>query len=199
MERLLDGYRRFRTTTWPDELDRYAVLAHKGQKPIALVIACSDSRVDPQTIFGAGPGELFVLRNVAALVPPYAPDAGYHGASAAIEYAVRVLKVPRAIVLGHAQCGGVQAAVQGTPPEAQDFVAPWLRIAGPALAGLAPGGDRLPRAEAAVIRLSLANLRTFPWLVEAEAEGRLRLGGFRFSIRSGKLERLEGDAMVEVN
>lgn len=113
MEKLIEGYRRFRADVWPAERERYRGLAEKGQRPETMVIACSDSRVDPQTVFGCGPGELFVVRNVAALVPPYSPDGGYHGTSAALEFAVRVLQVKRLVVLGHARCGGVQAMVQG--------------------------------------------------------------------------------------
>src|SRR5919107_6072416 len=105
MERLIDGYRRFRAETWPREKARFQELAAQGQRPQTMVIACSDSRVDPQMIFSAGPGELFVVRNVANLVPPYMPDAAFHGTSAALEFAVRVLKVSQVVVLGHAQCG----------------------------------------------------------------------------------------------
>jgi carbonic anhydrase len=129
MDRLLEGYRRFRAEVWPAERARYEALAQRGQRPETLVIACSDSRVDPQTVFGAGPGELFVVRNVAGLVPPYSPDAGYHGTSAALEFGVRVLKVARIIVLGHAQCGGIQAMVEGRAEEGRDFVEPWMAIA----------------------------------------------------------------------
>src|SRR5687768_7785954 len=132
MDPLLDGYRRFRTDVWPAERARYEALAQRGQKPAALVVACSDSRVDPATVFGASPGELFTVRNVAGLVPPFSPDAGYHGTSAALEYGVRVLKVSRIVVLGHAQCGGVRAMVEGAP-EARDFVEPWMAIAAPVL------------------------------------------------------------------
>src|SRR5687767_13519465 len=136
LERLIQGYRRFRAEIWPAERTRYEALAKEGQRPETLVVACSDSRVDPQTVFGAGPGELFVVRNVAALVPPYRPDAGYHGTSAALEYGVRVLKVARIVVLGHAQCGGVRAMVEGAPTEARDFVEPWIEL------GRASGRER---------------------------------------------------------
>lgn len=201
MQSLLEGYRRFRAEVWPAERARYERLAQKGQSPETLVVACSDSRVDPQTVFGAGPGELFVARNVAGLVPPYAPDASYHGTSAVLEYGVRVLKVARIVVLGHAQCGGVRALVEGAPEEASDFVKPWMRIAEPALCALpedTPGADHLDRCEAEVVRLSLANLRTFPWIDTAVAEGRLDLHGLRFDIRSGVLEQLEGERSVSV-
>jgi carbonic anhydrase len=201
MDRLLAGYRRFRAEVWPGERARYEALATAGQRPETLVVACSDSRVDPQTVFGAAPGELFVVRNVAGLVPRYHPDAAYHGTSAALEYAVRVLGVARIVVLGHAQCGGVQAMVEGAPEEARDFVEPWMRIAEPVLRSLskhAPPGDVLSDCETAVVRLSLANLGTFPWIAEAIRAGRLELGGFRFDIRTGVLARLEGERLVPV-
>ena len=151
-------------------------LAHWGQSPEAIVIACSDSRVDPQTIFSAVPGELFVIRNVAALVPPYSPDPAHHGTSAALEFGVRVLKIPRLVVMGHGQCGGVKAMVYGPPPQAQDFIATWVELGKPALAaaGEEPEG-RLQRIEAEVVRLSLANLMTFPWIAEAVDANRLAL------------------------
>ena len=129
MDPLIEGYRKFRAETWPAERARYEALAHWGQSPETMVIACSDSRVDPQTVFGAVPGELFVVRNVAALVPPYSPDPGYHGTSAALEFAVKVLKVARIVVLGHGQCGGVRAMEYGAPPQARDFIASWSRSA----------------------------------------------------------------------
>ena len=201
MDRLIAGYRQFRADVWPAERSRYEALSRKGQEPETLVIACSDSRVDPQTVFGAVPGEMFVVRNLAGLVPPYQPDAVYHGTSAALEYGVRVLKVARLVVLGHAQCGGIKAMVEGAPKGAQDFVAPWTEIAksflGP-LPDAADAGDILARYEAAVVRLSLANLRTFPWIEEAVEAGRLELHGFHFGIRSGVLTRLEGDSFVPV-
>ena len=131
MDPLIEGYRRFRAEVWPAERARYEALAHWGQSPEAMVIACSDSRVDPQTIFCAVPGELFVVRNVAAIVPPYSPDAGHHGTSAALEFGVRVLKIPRLVVLGHGQCGGVKAMAFGPPPQAQDFLASWVEYRQP--------------------------------------------------------------------
>lgn len=199
MDRLLEGYRRFRSDIWPTERARYEALAQKGQRPQVMVVACSDSRVDPQTIFGAGPGELFVVRNVAGLVPPFRPDAGYHGTSAALEFGVRVLGVESVVVLGHAQCGGVKVMLEGAPEEACDFVEAWMQIAKPALLSLPKDsevGDIVGLCETEVLRLSLANLLTFPWIGGAVAAGRLRLHGFRFDIRSGVLARLEGDRLV---
>ena len=201
LDALIEGYRRFRAETWPTERSRYELLATRGQRPETLVIACSDSRVDPATVFNAGPGELFVVRNVAAIVPPYQPDSGYHGTSAAIEFAVRVLGVRRIVVLGHAQCGGVQAAIEGAPDNARDFVENWIAIARPALDPLPREGERealLTRGEREVVRLSLANLQSFPWIAERLADGRLVLEGCRFGVRDGVLERLEGERFVAV-
>ncbi len=203
MDNLLNGYRRFRRETWPAERARYEALAERGQSPRTLVIGCSDSRVDPQTVFGAGPGELFVVRNVAGLVPPCSPDAGYHGTSAALEYAVRVLEVDRIVVLGHALCGGVRALVEGVPPVAQDFVGPWLEIAKTAKLSPDPDvpsgpADQFAPYEVQVVRLSLVNLMTFPWVADAVAEGRLHLHGFRFDIRSGVLMQIKPDGTAPV-
>ena len=202
MDRLIAGHLRFRMETWPSARARYEELAQQGQTPETLVVACSDSRVDPQTVFGAGPGELFVVRNVAGLIPPYHPDAGYHGTSAALEYGVRVLKVARVVVLGHAQCGGVQAMVQGAPREARDFVKPWMEIAETVLqsiSGQVQGDERLRQCEMEIVRLSLANLVTFPWIADAVAAGRLTLAGFRFDIRTGVLMKLQGNGFVPVS
>ncbi len=201
MEFLLQGYRRFREEVWPAERMRYEMLSERGQRPQTLIVSCSDSRVDPPTVFGAAPGELFVIRNVAGLVPPYQPDGGCHGTSAALEFGVRVLKVARIVVLGHAQCGGVQAMVEGAPPEANDFVAPWMAVAGrvldcaPESAGRA---ERLSRCELAVVRLSLANLLTFPWIAQAVEAGRLTLHGMQFDIHNGVLANVGAEGLEPV-
>ncbi len=200
MDRLIEGYRQFRESTWPSARSRYEELAD-GQSPETLVVSCSDSRVDPQTIFGAGPGELFVVRNVAALVPKYQPDTHYHGTSAALEFGVRVLKVKRIVVLGHARCGGVQAMVEGAPEEAQDFVVPWMGIAKDVLKTRpAPPNapNKLTHYETEVVRLTLENLRSFPWIDDAVKAGTLDLQGFRFDVRTGVLGVLEGDKFVSV-
>jgi len=202
MDRLIEGYRRFRAETWPGERARYQALSRRGQRPEALVIACSDSRVDLATVGGAGPGELFVVRNVAGLVPPYQPDAGYHGTSAAVEYGVRVLKVSQVVVLGHAQCGGVRAMVEGAPVEGLDFVKSWIAIADQMLKPAPQGLDAeqlLTHYETQVVRLSLANLRSFPWIAEGEASGALTLHGARFGIETGELMELKGDRFVPVS
>lgn len=190
MKRLLEGYQRFRADTWPTEHKRYESLAQRGQKPETLVIACVDSRVDPQTVFGAGPGELLVVRNVANLVPPYQPDAGYHGTSAALEFAVKVLGVRNIVVLGHAKCGGVGALLEGAPRHAGDFINPWMSIAEPALWPIPPsfGEDGLhAHFEREVVRLSVRNLMTFPWIASRVESGALTLHGCRFDIATGEL------------
>jgi carbonic anhydrase len=200
MDPLLEGYRRFRADIWPAERARYEALARWGQSPETMVIACSDSRVDPQTVFGAVPGEMFVMRNIGGLVPPYEPDTHYHGTSAAIEFGVRVLKVKRLVVLGHGQCGGVRAMALGVPPQARDFLATWVDVARPALAA-AKGLDeaaRLPAIEAGVVRLSLANLLTFPWVKAPVEAGELALSGYRFDIHTGELEAVEADGVRPV-
>jgi carbonic anhydrase len=196
MNRLLDGYRRFRAETWPEARARFEELAASGQRPHTLVIACSDSRVDPAVIFGAGPGELFIIRNVANLVPPYAPDSQYHGTSAALEFGVRVLGVSQILVMGHAMCGGVTALLNGSPPEARDFVPAWMRIAAEArrrVLECTPVDFAQEACELEAVRLSLANLRTFPWVAEAEAEGRLALHGAHFAVATGRLMVLGAD------
>jgi carbonic anhydrase len=200
MDQLIDGYRRFRAEKWPSERARYESLSTKGQFPETLVVACSDSRVDPATVFGAAPGQLFIVRNVAGLVPPYQPDSNYHGTSAVLEYGVRVLKVKQIVVLGHAQCGGVQAMVQGAPAEARDFVEPWMGMMKDLARSPAPGDcDVLTHFETEVVRLSLKNLLTFPWITEAVDAGLLALHGMRFDIHVGELSRLVGDHFERVN
>ena len=200
MDPLVEGYRRFRAEVWPAERARYEALANWGQSPDTMIIACSDSRVDPQTIFGAVPGEMFVLRNVAALVPPYQPDGGgFHGSSAAIEFGVRVLKVARIVVLGHAQCGGVKAMAVGAPPQAGDFVAAWVDIGRPALTANGGNAQSLDEVEAGVVRLSLANLMTFPWVADAVAAGKLTVQGFRLDIHTGVLSRVLADSVEPVD
>jgi len=199
MAPLIAAYRKFRAETWPSERARYEALAHWGQSPETMVIACSDSRVDPQTVFSAVPGELFVARNVAALVPPFEPDSGYHGTSAALEFGVKVLKVARLVVLGHGQCGGVRAMAYGAPPQARDFIASWVEIGKPALAaaGEAPEG-RLTRIEAEVVRLSLANLMTFPWIADAVLAGRIALHGYLFDVHDGVLASVGPDGLTPI-
>ena len=191
MDYLLDGYHRFRATEWPDRKALFQELAQQGQSPRAMVIACSDSRVDPAMIFGTGPGEVFVVRNVANLVPPYMPDGTLHGVSAALEFAVCTLQVEDLIVLGHAMCGGVRLLLEGGG-EDTDFVGNWMNIARAARDRVLQCHPADPQSacEQETVRVSLANLRTFPWIARREADGALRLHGAVFDIRSGVLQRL---------
>jgi carbonic anhydrase len=196
---LLDGYRRFREGRWPQERQRWAELA-EGQSPKVMVIACSDSRVDPAQIFDAGPGEMFVVRNVANLAPPYETTRGLHGVSAALEFAVTQLEVEEILVLGHGSCGGCAAALtgefDGAGPGEGHFIADWV--------GLLHGArdtirrkhreatpDAVLEMELESVRISLANLRTFPWIDERERAGRLKLHGGHFSIAEGRLYLLD--------
>jgi carbonic anhydrase len=206
MDKLLDGYRRFRATSWPERKALFERLASRGQKPPTLVIACSDSRVDPTMIFDAGPGELFVVRNVANLVPPYTPPAAdgepehdHHGTSAAIEFAVRVLEVREIMVLGHALCGGAGALIDGAPAQAQDFLPDWIRIARPArdiaLNLSSDPAEQRTILEHQCVKLSLRNLETFPWIRERVEDGRLVLHGAYFAVATGVLERLREDGV----
>lgn len=195
MDKYLDGYHRFRATRWREYREMFERLGLQGQAPQAMVITCSDSRIDPQMIFGVAPGELFVVRNVANLVPPYAPNADYHGTSAAVEFGVRFLKVSHVIVLGHARCGGVGALMGGRAADTTDFVMPWMQIAAPARArAQALGGDpdTIQRhCEHETVKVSLDNLLTFPWVAERVARGDLTLHGCFFDILVGTLWRLD--------
>lgn len=189
---LLDGYQRFRLGRLEAERARYRQLAEAGQKPRIMIIGCCDSRAAPETIFDAGPGELFVLRNVANLVPPYEPDGEYHGTSAALEFAVQALAVETVLVLGHGRCGGIQAAL--SPGSASlsrgDFIGRWMSLAGRAAKALEDEGgeqDRQTALERLSVRLSIDNLRTFPFVAERERTGRLALRGAWFDIASGEL------------
>ena len=197
MQRLLQGYQRFRAETWPRQKARFEELAAQGQRPHTMVIACSDSRVDPSMVFCAGPGEIFMVRNVANLVPPYGLDPAPKGTSSAVEFGVRVLQVQHLVVMGHALCGGVRALLEGAPAQAGDFVATWMGIAAPARARVLEctpvEEDRQEACELETVRLSLANLMTFPWIAEAVAAGRLTLHGAHFGVATGRLMLMQAD------
>jgi carbonic anhydrase len=194
-QRLYDGYRAFRTARLPAEQSRYRDLAERGQAPETMVIGCCDSRVSPEVIFDAGPGELFVVRNVANLVPPYSPDGAYHGVSAALEYAVQVLRVRHIVVLGHARCGGIATFADGTSYMTGDFIGRWMTLVAPAAATIgsraeAPGSYHM-RLEQASIVASIASLKTFPFIRVLCDGGRLDLHGAYFDVASGKLTTLD--------
>ncbi|HEX8225846.1 MAG TPA: carbonic anhydrase [Allosphingosinicella sp.] len=192
---LIDGYRRFRETGWARQRARWERLA-EGQSPRVMVIACSDSRVDPTQIFDSGPGEMFVVRNVAALVPPYETTGGHHGVSAALEFAVTQLQVEEVVVMGHGFCGGCAAALTGQFDDAAHgeghFIADWIEMLREARDKVrAEHGEDFRAMEMEGVRVSLANLRTFPWVRERESDGRLKLHGAYFAISDGVLHLLD--------
>jgi carbonic anhydrase len=175
-------------------------LADNGQAPQTLVVACVDSRVDPTRIFDARPGEMLTIRNVANLVPPYAPDSSYHGTSAALEFGVRVLEIPHIIVMGHGLCGGVKTLVEGAPVEGLEFIAPWMSIAKDACTHAMRSGtmeERQRNCEYESVKVSLANLMSFPWIANRVASGKLKLHGAWFDIRIGELMVLQPDGKFE--
>ena len=189
---LLDGYARFRSGRYAAEADRYEKLGARTQKPKMMIIACCDSRAAPETIFDAGPGEIFVARNVANLVPAYAPDGKHHSTSAAIEFAVLSLGVKNIIVMGHGRCGGINAVVEGGDPlSAGDFIGKWMSDVRDVAAGVRHEHGNHEHlntlVERASVEHSLANLRTFPWLRTREHKGELGMYGAWFDIGLGEL------------
>jgi carbonic anhydrase len=197
-QRLLDGYGAFRAGRLPTEQDRYRALAETGQAPEIMVIGCCDSRVSPEVIFDARPGELFVVRNVANLVPPYTPDGAQRAVSAALEFAVQALKVKHIVVLGHARCGGIRAYTEpGEPLSPGDFIGKWMALIAPAAAAAGPEteyGSRdayLARLEQVSIIKTLDNLMTFPCVRILVERGRLALHGAYFGVAEGALSVLD--------
>lgn len=193
-DKLIAGYRSFMAANFAQETARYKELADIGQTPETLVIACCDSRAAPEIIFNTAPGEIFVLRNVANLIPPYEPDGEYHAASAALEFAVQSLKVKHIIVLGHGRCGGIKAALDtnSKPLSPSDFIGKWMSLISPAAEAVSNNqlmtqGERQTALERISIRYSLANLRTFPCVDILEKKGRLTLHGAWFDISTGEL------------
>ena len=191
-ERLSRGYRSFIEGPFAGERSRYRTLAEAGQRPEIMVIGCVDSRVSPEVIFDAAPGELLIVRNVANLVPRYEPDGdSQHGTSAALEFGVQALRVKHIVVLGHASCGGIRAfADDGEPLSPGDFIGRWMSQIAPAARRLGPrrtDEDYLRRLEFASVELSLRNLMTFPWLRAKVERGELALHGAYFGIASGRL------------
>ena len=192
-QHLLDGYRTFTSQRLPTEQSRYRELSERGQSPAVMVIGCCDSRVSPEVIFDAGPGELFVVRNVANLVPVFQPDGGAHGVSAALEYAVQVLRIKHVVVLGHAQCGGIRAFIDDIDPLSPgDFIGRWMAMF------IKPGEvveqreretmqDFTVRIEKAAIFRSLENLMTFPFVRALVERGEMNLHGAYFGVAEGSL------------
>ena len=196
---LVDGYRKFRETGWAQQRERWSELA-EGQSPKVMILACSDSRVEPAIIFDASPGEMFVVRNVANLAPPFETTGGYHGVSAALEFAVTQLEVEEVVVLGHGFCGGCAAALtqqfEGAPSGQGHFIANWVSMLEPARQRVCAEHNQLDRdaylaMEWEAVKVSLANLRTFPFVEEREKAAKLSLHGCHFSIAEGRLYILD--------
>lgn len=199
-QHLLEGYKAFATQRLPTEQNRYRELSEKGQSPEVMVIGCCDSRVSPEVIFDVGPGELFVVRNIANLVPTYQPDENAHGVSAALEYAVKVLKVKHIVVLGHAQCGGIRAFVDKIEPLTPgDFIGKWMQMF------IKPGevveqrehetmAQFVERIEKAAVFRSLENLMTFPFVRKAVESGQMQTHGAYFGVAEGTLFVLDKEA-----
>lgn len=195
---LLEGYQRFRGNSWARERERWAEL-REGQRPSVMVIACSDSRVDPAQVFDTSPGEIFVVRNIANLVPPFELDGTRHGVSAALEFAVTQLEVSDVVVMGHGSCGGVEAALsqrfEGKAPGEGGFIAHWVDMLDEArdriVAEYGTGPEAMHALELETVRVSLANLRTFPCIPEREAAGTLTLHGAYFAIHDGQLHVMD--------
>jgi carbonic anhydrase len=191
-DHLLKGYRRFRGGRYLEYGDRYLTLGSGVQQPKQMIIACCDSRAAPETIFDAGPGELFVMRNVANLVPPYSPDGGHHATSAAIEFAVLSLGVKDIVVMGHGRCGGIRSVVlAGDPLSSGDFIGKWMSEVRDVAAIVRKDHDHshdlLTAVEHASVEHSLVNLRTFPWLRALEEKNEIKLHGAWFDIALGEL------------
>ncbi len=191
---LVEGYKRFRSDAYVEQKARFDQLASDGQAPPIMIISCCDSRVDPATIFDTVPGQVFALRNVANLVPPYETGGGLHGVSAAIEFGVLGLLVRHILVLGHAQCGGIKAALEGGDLglPGRSFVDDWVDIIGDARDRVIAAGPADPQQmlELDAIRVSLGNLRSFPFVAEREDTGLLKLHGAYFGISDGVLHVL---------
>ena len=188
IDQIISGFKSFHKEYYEDNPEFYQTLVEKGQSPEVMVIACSDSRVDPSIIAKAKPGEIFVVRNVANLVPPYDPNTNYLGTSACIEFAVQDLRVRHIIVLGHSHCGGIKRLCEGSEnTEDREFTDRWVSIAKLALASHLEGNENHCQVEREAIRISLNNLLTFPWLKTKFDQGDLELHGWFFDLESGNL------------
>lgn len=201
-DQMIEGYGRFRGGDWQAQRERWSELA-QGQSPQVMVISCSDSRVDPSQIFDLSPGEIFVVRNVAALVPPYETTAGQHGVSAAVEFAVQFLKVKQIVVMGHGLCGGCQAALtrslHGNDVGEGGFVGNWVSLLDGAREPIAAkhgttGRDAELAMELEAVKVSLSNLMTFPFVAEKVESGSLELAGAHFAISDGILRLLDEES-----
>ena len=198
-DHLLKGHANFMAGRYAREKDRIRDLASEGQNPSTMIIACCDSRAAPEMIFDAGPGELFVIRNVANMVPPYEPDGHFHSTSAALEFAVQALKVENIVVMGHGRCGGIRAALDpnAEPLSPGDFIGRWITLVEPAARRSGGRGrnetldDYVERLALLSVQQSIANLRTFPCISILESKGRLHLHGAYFAVATGMLMLLD--------
>jgi carbonic anhydrase len=204
MHKLLAGYKSFREHYFAEHREMLQRLMAGAQAPRALMIACSDSRIDPALKFGADPGDLFMVRNVANLVPPYHPDGDFHGTSAALEFGVKVLRVKNIIVMGHAKCGGIGALIRHEEAEATDFVAAWMKMVAAArdralaVAGPDAPEDEIQRlVEQEAVKDSLANLMTFPWVKERVMAGETKLHGWYFDLATGTLHVMDSHGIFK--
>ena len=189
IDQLVSGFRVFKARYYEHRPELYESLRTLGQSPEVMVVACSDSRVDPAILLGAEPGELFVVRNVANLIPPYQPDGRLHGTSAALEFGIRDLKVRQLIVLGHSGCGGIEAlrrCCNGDPLREREFIGPWVSLGMRACQAVPADGDNGP-IERAAIEISLENIATFPWVSDGIAAGTLAIHGWWFDLQKGRL------------
>ena len=198
LDKLAEGFRRFREQHFVESDTLYRQLTTQGQTPKTLVVGCCDSRVDPAIVLNCAPGDLFVIRNVANLIPPAEGHVGYHGTTAALEYGVRTLRVEHIIIFGHAQCGGIRALLERTgEPDPDSFIDDWMLLAQPARAAVekelpeANQGERERACEQRAIGFSLQNLMTFPWIRERVERGQLTLHGWYFDIEQGQLLEYE--------
>lgn len=188
IDRMQAGFRSFRAHYYEQRPERVASLMEQGQKPEVVLVSCSDSRADPAILMNCEPGEMFVIRNVAALVPPYAPDGHYHGTSAALEYAIRDLKVQDVVILAHSSCGGVSALVaanRSEPLPERDFIQPWMSMMGHNISS-----DPV-EASKETLRQSVLNLRTFPFVQKACEEGTLTVHGWWYNMKEGAIYKLD--------
>ncbi len=193
IEKLIEGFKSFRETYYDKQPEVYRALVTKGQRPDVMVIACSDSRVNPSILTRAEPGEIFIVRNVANLVPPYEPDSHYHGTSAAIEFAVRDLKVRHIVVLGHSHCGGIQRLCRKNPVnEHREFIDSWVSIVDTARAANEDQEAGMRNMEKKAIEVSLNNLMTFPWVEQLVNDRKLELHGWWFDLEVGELLASDG-------
>lgn len=197
-DHMTDRYRRFKFRHFVPNMDHYETLATHGQSPDVMIVSCCDSRVDPETIFSAMPGELFVVRNIANLIPPFETAGKFHGISAALEFAVLNLAVKHIVIMGHSSCGGVKAALDQGAAQQTDayFISKWMSMLDDARLKVLANHQGTNRSELVnalereAVKVALGNLRTFPFVTEAERRGRLALHGSYFDIKAGALSVL---------